>query len=51
MENFYLSRGQIMFHEVLHYKNLVSSPRTDDYAYQAQPVRTWPKTKVRAGRM
>jgi hypothetical protein len=38
MENFHLNRGQIMFHETRHYKNLVSSPRTDDYAYQAQPV-------------
>jgi hypothetical protein len=38
MENFHLNRGQIMFHETWHYKNLVSSPRTSDYAYQAQPV-------------
>jgi hypothetical protein len=38
MENFHMSRGQIMFHEVWHYKNLVSSPRTGDYAYQAQAV-------------
>jgi hypothetical protein len=51
MENFHLNRGQIMFHEVWHYKGLVSSPRTDDYAYQAQPVWDLAKKKTRAGRM
>ena len=45
MENFHLSRGQIMFHETWHYKTLVSSPRTDDYAYQAQGVWDLAKNK------
>lgn len=43
MENFYLTRGQIMFHEIWHYKTLVSSPRTGDYAYKAQG--TWDLAK------
>ncbi|TVY87169.1 hypothetical protein LAWI1_G007467, partial [Lachnellula willkommii] len=47
MENFQLSRGQIMFHEVWHYKDLVSSPRTNDYAYQAQSVWDLAKDKGR----
>ena len=38
MENFHLNRGQVMFHETWHYKLLVSDPRAEDYAYQAQPV-------------
>lgn len=38
MENFHLSRGQIMFHETWHYKTLVSSPRTSDYAYVPSPA-------------
>lgn len=45
MENFHLSSGQIMFHEIWHYKDLVSSPRTDDYAYQAQAVWDLAKNK------
>ncbi|KAI9764588.1 MAG: hypothetical protein M1840_008317 [Geoglossum simile] len=43
MENFHISRGGIMFHETWHFKDLVSSPRTSDYAYQAQP--TWDLAK------
>lgn len=38
MESFQLNRAQIMFHETMHYKYLVSHPRTSNYAYQAQPV-------------
>ena len=38
MENFHLNRAQIMFHETWHYKILVSDPRAEDYAYQAQAV-------------
>lgn len=45
MEIFQLSRGQIMFRETWHYKNLVSSPRTGDYAYQARSV--WDMAKKR----
>lgn len=45
MKNFHLSRGQIMFHETWHYRTLVSSPRTSDYAYQAQPVWDLAKNK------
>ncbi|KAI0516856.1 hypothetical protein F5B22DRAFT_183430 [Xylaria bambusicola] len=35
MENFHTNRGQIMLHEIYHY-TVVTNPRTDDYAYQAQ---------------
>lgn len=43
--NFHLSRGQIVFQETWHYKTLVSILRTDDHAYQAQPVRDLAKNK------
>ena len=43
MENFHLSRAQIMFHETWHYKYLVSDPRAKHYAYQAQKV--WNQAK------
>lgn len=45
MENFHLSREQILFHEVWHFKDLVSRPRTGDYAYQAQNVWNLAKEK------
>ena len=38
MENFHLTRAQIMFHETWHYRGMVSDPRAEDYAYQAQAV-------------
>lgn len=45
IENFQLSRGHMMFHETWHYKTLVSSPRTEDYAYQAQSAWDLAKNK------
>jgi hypothetical protein len=44
MENFQLNRGQVMLHEIYHYGTLVTRPRTDDYAYQAN--RTWNLARI-----
>ncbi|PVH92050.1 hypothetical protein DM02DRAFT_701765 [Periconia macrospinosa] len=38
MENFEATRTGSLFHEIWHMKDLVSVPRTVDYAYQAEPV-------------
>lgn len=38
MEKFHISTGQMMLHEIWHYEELVSSPRTSDDAYQALDV-------------
>jgi hypothetical protein len=35
IENFQGTTAMTMFHEVYHYKDLVSRPRTDDFAYHA----------------
>ncbi|EPE35762.1 Metalloproteases (zincins), catalytic [Glarea lozoyensis ATCC 20868] len=46
IENFQLSRGQIMFHEIWHY-GFVSYPRAGDYAYLAEEV--WALSHVDKG--
>lgn len=38
MEYFQRTSGGILFHEIWHMEDLVSSPQTKDHAYQAQPV-------------
>jgi hypothetical protein len=45
MENFQMTQVPLMLHETWHFKNLVSSPITDDYAYKAQPVWDMAKNK------